>query len=702
MWPIQIFFNKLLKAEEHDGHEEEGDLSLAKSYDFKLLLKSGNVNKAVLGRSHFVEVPHIKQLRSWDCGLACVLMVLRTLGINHYDLQDLEEICRTTSIWTVDLAYLLQKLSIRFSFFTVTLGANPDFSMEKFYKEQLANDICRVDMLFQRSVEEGIKIEHRSIKGEEIIYFILSGKYIVIALVDQCILSQPWKEDVRMPIFYTGAAAYTGHYVIICGYDAQTDEFEIRDPASSRKSDRISSRCLEEARKSYGTDEDILLKATCLPPQTPNLYGCDPWKKYQSPVDTPAGDSPENTIIPPTIPSYPHFRFRPINDRFSEVEHLLPTIRDPSYYIKYLNRSCEDPFRDCLIELLDEEPVACLISDAMFYFTQAVADDLKLPRMVLRTSSLGCAIGYGALPFFSEQGGFNLTKQDPDYEAPVPEYPLMKVKDMLKVAVNPKGYGELVTNMLKQMKASSGLIWNTFKELEEPELETINHTFQVPSFTLGPFHKYFPASSTSLVKQDRTIFSWLDTQPPKSVIYVSFGSVARITVLEFQEVAHGLENTSSPFLWVVRPGMVLGSEWLESLPEKFLEKVCDRGRVVKWCPQQEVLAHPSIGCFWTHSGWNSTLESICEGVPMICSPCFVDQPIIARYVSDVWNIGVLLEDGFERVGIGIAIKRAMMDNEGEEMRERISRLKVKVNLSLDEGGSSNKSLKSLVDYISSF
>lgn len=99
----------------------------------------------------------------------------------------------------------------------------------------------------------------RSIKVEEIVFFILSGNYIVIALVDQCILSQPWKEDVRMPRFYMGSAAYTGHYVVICGYDAQSDEFEIRDPASSRKSDRISSKCLEEARKSYGTDEDILL-----------------------------------------------------------------------------------------------------------------------------------------------------------------------------------------------------------------------------------------------------------------------------------------------------------------------------------------------------------------------------------------------------------------------------------------------------------
>ncbi|GJV79345.1 GUCD1-like protein [Tanacetum coccineum] len=249
MWPIHALLNKLLKV---DVHEEDDDMSWAALFNF--CSRNGN-----LGRSHFVKVPHIKQLRSWDCGLACVLMVLKTLGLNHYDHQDLEELCRTTSIWTVDLAYLLRKLSVRFLFFTVTIGANPDFSVETFYKEQLANDIGRVDMLFQRSIEEGIKIEHRSIKGEEIIFLILSGKFIVIALVDQCILSQPWREDVRMPRFYEGTAAYTGHYVVICGYDAHTDEFEIRDPASPRESDRISSKCLEEARKSYGTDEDILL-----------------------------------------------------------------------------------------------------------------------------------------------------------------------------------------------------------------------------------------------------------------------------------------------------------------------------------------------------------------------------------------------------------------------------------------------------------
>ncbi|XP_023763760.1 UDP-glycosyltransferase 76G1 [Lactuca sativa] len=401
--------------------------------------------------------------------------------------------------------------------------------------------------------------------------------------------------------------------------------------------------------------------------------------------------------------SYPHFIFKSIRDRFFEIESRL-TKEDASFFIIYLNRSCEEPFRDCLTRLLAEDEegsISCLISDALFYFTQAVADSLNLPRLVLRTTSLASAIAYGALPFSSGTGCFNLTKES-NYEASVPEFPLMKVKDVVKMTTNPEGMGIFVTNMLKQMKASSGIIWNTFKELEQPSLETICQEFSVPSFTLGPFHKYFRASSSSLIEQDRTVLSWLDTQAPKSVIYISFGSVARITESAFQELAHGLTNTGLPFLWVVRPGLVPGSKWLESLPEKFLERLGDGGRIVKWAPQEDVLAHPATGCFWTHCGWNSTLESICEGVPMVCSPCFVDQPVNARYVCDVWKIGVLLEDGFDRVGIEKAIKRVMMEKEGEEIRERITSLKEKVHLSLEEGGSSHQSLKGLVDYILSF
>ncbi|KAJ0102926.1 hypothetical protein Patl1_06491 [Pistacia atlantica] len=105
---------------------------------------------------------------------------------------------------------------------------------------------------------------------------------------------------------------------------------------------------------------------------------------------------------------------------------------------------------------------------------------------------------------------------------------------------------------------------------------------------------------------------------------------------EFLEIAWGLANSKQPFLWVVRPGLTNGSEWLEPLPSGFLEMIDGRGHIVKWAPQQEVLAHPAVGAFWTHNGWNSTLESTCEGVPMICMPCFTDQRVNARYATGEW------------------------------------------------------------------
>ncbi|KAK9158924.1 hypothetical protein Scep_005498 [Stephania cephalantha] len=244
MWSFYGIINKFLNGEEEDG-EGEGE--------------GGHGSERGHTREYCVFVPHIGQLYSWDCGLACVSMVLSTLGIDHHDIHVLADICNTKSIWTVDLAYLLQKFSVRFAFFTITLGANPNFSMETFYKEQLPSDVVRVDKLFQKAVEAGINIQCRSFNGEELSVLISSGKYIAIALVDQYKLSRSWLADVCASGLYGGTSGYTGHYVVICGYDPVENEFDIRDPASSRRHVKISLNCLEEARKSFGTDEDLLL-----------------------------------------------------------------------------------------------------------------------------------------------------------------------------------------------------------------------------------------------------------------------------------------------------------------------------------------------------------------------------------------------------------------------------------------------------------
>ncbi|KAL6126687.1 hypothetical protein ACLB2K_074733 [Fragaria x ananassa] len=255
MWPTYLLFNK--REDEEASVSKKSDL--IESYPCEQSLRDGKCHLSGLPCSHFVEVPHINQLYSWDCGLACVLMVFRTIGIDSCDIQTLAELCCTKSIWTVDLAYLLQKFSISFSYYTVTFGANPKYSGEKFYKEQLPNDLVRVDTLFQKALEAGIRIKCRSVSQEEICFLILCGKYIAIVLVDQYKLSPSSHDNVIISDLCASNSDYTGHYVIISGYDTATDEFEIRDPACSRKHERVSSTCLEEARKSFGTDEDLLL-----------------------------------------------------------------------------------------------------------------------------------------------------------------------------------------------------------------------------------------------------------------------------------------------------------------------------------------------------------------------------------------------------------------------------------------------------------
>ncbi|WCJ19735.1 UDP-Glycosyltransferase superfamily protein [Euphorbia peplus] len=338
----------------------------------------------------------------------------------------------------------------------------------------------------------------------------------------------------------------------------------------------------------------------------------------------------------------------------------------------------------------------CEVADAIFHFTGDVADGLRIPRIVLRTGGASSFFVFSAFPFLREKGYIPI--QESQLDEAIPEYPPLKVKDLpiFNKCISESLY-QLVLNMVNGSKTSSGIIWNTFEELEEHSLAALRRDFGISIFPIGPFHKFNPPSSAS---QDETYMSWLDQQAPKSVLYVSFGSIAAINENEFIEIAWGLANSNQPFLWVVRPGLVKGKEWLESIPNGFLEELNGRGQIIKWANQLQVLAHGAVGGFWSHNGWNSTLESVCEGVPMICMPCFTDQGINARYVSDVWRVGLQLEKGLlDRKKIEISVKRLMVEKEGDEIRNRIMGLKEKACLALEEDGSSFQWLNKLVDHI---
>ena len=279
--------------------------------------------------------------------------------------------------------------------------------------------------------------------------------------------------------------------------------------------------------------------------------------------------------------------------------------------------------------------------------------------------------------------------------------PHLKVKDLPA-----EEHHNVLLNMVKETKNNcQGMICNTFKELEGSILDTLQaKMLATPIFLIGPLHKYSSTSSSSLVAQGQSSITWLNEQSPHSVLYVSFGTVAGISKEQLLEVAFGIANSQQPFLWVIGPRLLNGSEKYDELfPQYLLESLSKKGYIVEWAPQQEVLAHPAIGGFWTQCGWNSSIESICEGVPMICLPFFGDQMMNARYITDVLKIGLQLEKGvLERNEIEKSISRLMVGKEGRDIRERISDLKAKAKRCLMEGESSYESLDRLSSYILSF
>ncbi|CAN6165514.1 unnamed protein product [Urochloa humidicola] len=357
-----------------------------------------------------------------------------------------------------------------------------------------------------------------------------------------------------------------------------------------------------------------------------------------------------------------------------------------------------------LIDKPGEPRVACVVVDAALPAVQKAAAELEVPWLVLHTCSAACFRMYGSYGLLYGKG--YLPKQESNLCLPVKELPPLQVRDLFDPSELPnQEVVQKTMNLWNQTKMNSGTIINTFEALEGHELEMIKGeltTNGIPVFAIGPLHKLSATTDgtmTSLLEEDSSCIEWLNTQAPCSVIYVSFGSLAQLTRDEFTEIAWGLANSEKPFLWVVRRGLVLGVEKPE-IPEGFEHALLEgRGKVVEWAPQQKVLAHSAVGGFWTHSGWNSTLESIYEGVPMVSRPIFGDQFANGRYVDAMWKIGFLLEGVLERGKIETVIRRLMEESEGVEARERAKDLKKKAIMCLESNGSSKLVLDDLVHHI---
>ncbi|XP_057435857.1 UDP-glycosyltransferase 74G1-like [Lotus japonicus] len=260
---------------------------------------------------------------------------------------------------------------------------------------------------------------------------------------------------------------------------------------------------------------------------------------------------------------------------------------------------------------------------------------------------------------------------------------------------------ELVVGQFSNFDKADWILCNSFYELSK---EVADWTMKIwPKFRMiGP-----SIPSKFLDKQikddedygvskftSEEYMAWLNDKPKGSVVYVSFGSFAVINEEQTKEVACGLRESGSYFLWVVK-----ASE--ESNIPKDFEKKSEKGLVVTWCSQLKVLAHEAIGCFVTHCGWNSTLESLSLGVPSIAMPIGSDQCTNAKHIADVWKIGIrapLGERGIvRRDALEHCIWEIMESEKGKEIKNNALQWKNLAAAAVSTGGSSHKHITEFID-----
>jgi len=158
-------------------------------------------------------------------------------------------------------------------------------------------------------------------------------------------------------------------------------------------------------------------------------------------------------------------------------------------------------------------------------------------------------------------------------------------------------------------------------------------------------------------------------------VYVNFGSITTLPIDQLVEIAWGLVNSNHPFLWITRPDLVMAKSPV--LPPEFLEETKNRGRVVSCCNQEQILGHLAIGGFLTHCRWNSTFESISNGVPVICSPFFAEQPTNCWFCCTKWGIGVEInhDSDTKRNEVERLVRELMELENGKGMKQKVTEWK---------------------------
>ncbi|KAJ8539520.1 hypothetical protein K7X08_013772 [Anisodus acutangulus] len=375
----------------------------------------------------------------------------------------------------------------------------------------------------------------------------------------------------------------------------------------------------------------------------------------------------------------------------------------------------QKPIQDLIVELRPH----CVVSDVCHPWTVDVAEQLKIPRLMFCPHNVMIHCVEHCLKLYTPHE--KVSSDSESFLIPgLPDKIEMKRSQLPEnIKTNPEGpYWEMLKNIEESEPRSYATILDTIYDLEPTYAELYQKITGKKPWLIGPlfhFSKREEASNSrnTAVQERHSCLSWLDSQKPNSVVYICFGSMGRFSDAQLTEIALALEASNLSFLWVVRKGDKTQENEQESwMPTGFEEKMLtnNNGLIVRgWVPQLKILNHPATGAFMTHCGWNSTLESLTAGVPMLTWPLFAEQFYNEKLVevlgcgvgvgAEVWHISFDIKDTIvKKEKIEASMKMLMnTSGESEKIRSRAKDVEAMIKRAVEKGGSSYNHLKALIE-----
>ncbi|PIA45538.1 hypothetical protein AQUCO_01600021v1 [Aquilegia coerulea] len=410
-----------------------------------------------------------------------------------------------------------------------------------------------------------------------------------------------------------------------------------------------------------------------------------------------------NSRGPDSLKGLPDFRFVTIPDGLIPPSDINSTQEIPALWQSiYFN--CLTPIQNVITKLNQavassgDPPVSCIVADALLSVLLEVADEFAIPLVLLWTMSAALMMCLLHDQHVTEKVLIPLKDELHEHlNLPIDFIPGIK---NIRLKNLPSFWWDgndtfvyLTQEAVKRFAKVSAIIITTFDELEREVLNELK--FLLPSmYTIGPLqlleqqipNNLLRSFKSNLWKEDQDCLKWLDSKQPNSVVYVNFGSTTVMTSQQLIEFAWGLANSKHPFLWIIRPDLVIGEAAV--LPAEFTEETADRGMISGWCPQEEVLCHSSTAAFLTHSGWNSTMDTICGGVPILSWPYFGDQTTNCWYACGHWGIGMEIDKNVKRDEVEVIVRELMEGEKGKAMMKKATKWKKSAEEATKPGGSS--------------